>query len=317
MRTNTLITLGASAVFGILAIILTRGWIEDAIQDEFNQVPANPISATLVPKTPMVSVVVANSDLSFGDEITPNVLRVIDIPEDAVPLQSMERLSDVFPVNYDPANMGAVIALDDIRMNEIVLPHRISGLNGRKTLSARIRPGYRAVSIPVDDITGVAGFIVPGDLVDVQYLSEAPSSSDKSVYRSDVLLQSVRVIGVDQSQNQNKSTAEVARTVTLEVSHMDAQALAVAHESGTLSLVLRAVGETLPSTTKSLDSRQLDLRVNSNSSAKKPRTPVQVTPKNPAPAVAEITVIRGDTTQSVSVRREPRLQTDDTTLAGG
>lgn len=320
MRTNTLVTLGASAVFGVMAIVLARGWIQSAVADEFRQAPAtnaSHVNAPLPSPVTTVSVVVANSNLLFGDELTPDALRLVEMPEDMVPLDALQDVDDIFPVDYDPLATGPLVALDDIRMNEVILPHRISGLNGRGSLSARIRPGYRAVSVRVDDVTGVAGFIVPGDLVDVQYISEPNPTTETPIYRSDVLLQSVRVLAIDQSQNRRQDAPEVARTVTLEVSHMDAQALSIAQERGTLSLVLRAVGEALPSTTQSLDTRQLDRRANSNSAAKKPKRPVKVTPKKAPPAIAQITVIRGDATQSVSVRREALPRSADTDLAGG
>lgn len=320
MRTNTVVTLGASAIFGVMAILLAKNWIQGAVENEFRQTPAHPTALSAlsnVKDTATVSVVVANTDLAFGDELSPNALRIVEMPEDAVPFEALREISEIFPLDYDPLRSGALVMLDDVRMNEVLLPHRISGLNGRASLSARIRPGYRAVSVRVDDVTGVAGFIVPGDLVDIQYLSEPNPNLDKPLYRSDIILQSVRVLGVDQSQNRREDAPSVARTVTLEVSHMDAQALAIAQEGGTISLVLRAVGEALPSTTKSLDTRQLDLRANSNSSAKKPRRPVRVTPKKAPSPVAEITVIRGDSSQSVSVRKETLPRNSDTELAGG
>ena len=320
MRTNTLVTLGASAVFGVMAIILARGWIQGAVENEFRHTPSQPMALHGFPQAPQattVPVLVANTDLMFGDELTPGALRLIDMPEDAVPLDALSDFAEVFPSNYDPLNAGALVVLADIKMNEILLPHRISGLNGRASLSARIRPGYRAVSVRVDDVTGVAGFVIPGDLVDIQYVSEPNPELDNPVYRSDIILQSVRILGIDQSQNRNQDAPEVARTVTLEVSHMDAQALAIAQEGGTISLVLRAAGEALPSTTKSLDSRQLNLRANSESSAKKPRRPVRVTPRHPRPSIAQITVIRGDTSQSVSVVKEALPRSTDTELAGG
>ena len=320
MRTNTLVTLGASAVFGVMAIILARGWIQDAVENEFRQTPAQAASLAAFPQpvqATTVPVLVSNTDLMFGDELTPQALRIIDMPEDAVPLGALSELSEIFPADYDPLISGAMVLLADIRMNEIILPHRVSGLGGRGSLSARIRPGYRAVAVRVDDVTGVAGFIVPGDLVDIQYVSEPNPDLDIPLYRSDIILQSVRVLGIDQSQNRKQDAPEVARTVTLEVSHMDAQALAIAQEGGVISLVLRAAGEAIPSTTKSLETRQLDLRANSDSSAKKPRRPVRVTPKKSTPPVAQITVIRGDTSQSVSVRKETLTPSPNSELAGG
>jgi len=320
MRTNTLVTLGASAAFGIMAIVLARGWIQGAVEDQFKQVPATKISQTTLPVEKdynMISVVVADADLKFGDHITESALRVVDMPMEIVPAGALADLSDIFSPDYNEIEDGAFIALSNIKMNEVLLPHKVSGLDGRASLSARIRPGYRAASIRVDDVTGVAGFVVPGDLVDVQYISEPDPGSKIPNFRSDIILQSIRVLGIDQSQNQTQDGANVARTVTLEVSHMDAQALSVAQSRGRLSLVLRAVGEALPSTTKSVDSRDLDARANSNSAAKKPKRPVKVTPKQPVSKVANIKVIRGEDTQSVSVKREQKPSSSSLELAGG
>ncbi len=320
MRTNTLVTLGASAAFGIMAIVLARGWIQGAVEDQFKQAPAPKISQTTLPVEKdynMISVVVADADLNFGDHITESALRVVDMPMEIVPAGALADLSDIFSPDYNEIEDGAFIALSNIKMNEVLLPHKVSGLDGRASLSARIRPGYRAASIRVDDVTGVAGFVVPGDLVDVQYISEPDPGSKIPNFRSDIILQSIRVLGIDQSQNQTQDGANVARTVTLEVSHMDAQALSVAQSRGRLSLVLRAVGEALPSTTKSVDSRDLDARANSNSAAKKPKRPVKVTPKPPVSKVANIKVIRGEDTQSVSVKREQKPSSSSLELAGG
>ena len=320
MRTNTLVTLGASAAFGIMAIVLARGWIQGAVEDEFKQAPTPKISQTALPQEKdlnMVPVVVANSDLNFGDQITQSALRVVEMPMEIVPDGAIPSLSDIFSPDYNELEDGAFIALTNINVNEVLLPHRVSGLDGRASLSSRIRSGYRAVSIRVDDVTGVAGFVVPGDLVDIQYISEPDPNAKIPNFRSDIILQSIRVLGIDQSHNQTQDGASVARTVTLEVSHLDAQALSVAQSRGRLSLVLRAVGEALPSATKFVDSRDLDTRSNSNSSAKKPVRPVKVTPKPTRSKVANIKVIRGEDTQSVSVKREEKSLSSSPELAGG
>ncbi len=318
MRTNTMVTLGASAAFGIMAVVLARGWINGAVEDEFAQTRKPfTVTQTSAPAIPMRGVVVANVDLMFGDHLSPDVLRVVQMPEDSVPYDALTDISDIFSPDPELMEDGTpvpLVMLADAAMNEVILPHRVSGLGGRGTLSARIRPGYRAVSIRVDDVSGVAGFVVPGDLIDIQYITE-PETRGKTTVRSDIILQSVRVLAVDQSSNQRQEAPSVARTLTLEVSHMDAQALAVAQESGYLSLVLRATGEAVPSTTRSFTSKQLDERANSLSATKKPKRPTRVTPKPKPKPVANITVIRGETRQSVSVRKEDAATEEK--LAGG
>jgi len=74
MRLNTLVTLGASAAFGIMAVVLARGWINDAIESEFrdNRPAANVLAKK---ETPTFPVVIAANDLTFGDELTAEALR--------------------------------------------------------------------------------------------------------------------------------------------------------------------------------------------------------------------------------------------------
>jgi pilus assembly protein CpaB len=100
MRTNTLVTLGASAVFGVMAIVLARGWIQGAVENEFRHTPKQATALAAFPSTDQVTtlpVFVANTDLLFGDELTPEALRIVDMPEDAVPLDALQDLSDIFP----------------------------------------------------------------------------------------------------------------------------------------------------------------------------------------------------------------------------
>ncbi|WP_409432909.1 Flp pilus assembly protein CpaB [Litorimonas sp. RW-G-Af-16] len=318
MRLNTLVTLGASAAFGIMAVILARGWINGAMEDQFRQVqPVNDFTAS-VPAFPTQPVLVADMDLVFGDEITADILRIVDMPENVVPVGAFDEISDIF----DPNDMKPVLALGEIRTNEVIMGHKISGQGGRSSLSARITPGYRAVAIRVDDVSGVAGFIVPGDLVDILYTSEPNPDAIIPTFRTDTLFQSVKVLGIDQNLSDQSSSPDVARTVTVEVAHMDAQALAVAMEGGTLSLSLRAVGETNMSASQATISTHLG-----RGAPKKRKTVARRSiPKAPALQATDprtdIIVFRGDDKTAVTVLSE-ELQAgsaqnlSSTELAGG
>jgi len=228
MRLNTMITLGASAAFGLMAVVLARGWINGAVENEFRDTRPE-TTAQHAPAASTRPVLVANTNLQFGDVITEDDLARVDFPEAAIPFESFENVSDI--LGYDSAAAVNIIALTSIRKNEPILPHKISGPNGKGSLSARIRTGYRAASIRVDAVTGVSGFIVPGDIVDVIYTA-TPNASPLSslsataeVYRSDIILQSVQVLGIDQNQSDETSQADLAKTVTLEVNHNQAQLL--------------------------------------------------------------------------------------------
>lgn len=305
MRLNTLVTLGASAAFGIMAVVLARGWINDAIESEFRD--SRPTAALAVHPAQGLPVVIAANDLGFGDELTGEALRVVNYPEDAVPFGAYASLDEVFT---DLSKRTVVLA--QMRANEPLMDYKISGPGGKGSLSALISEGYRAAAIRVDDVSGVAGFIVPGDFVDVIYARNSSTLRDDQDLTADILLQNVRVLGIDQNLNENSSAADIARTVTVEVKNTDAQRLHLALESGTLSLTLRAVGETSEIAAQTVKASQLGKAPTKRASRRIGKPYVAVL-KPEGSNVAQVTIIRGDVRDEVSVVRE-----DETLeLAGG
>ena len=100
----------------------------------------------------------------------------------------------------------------------------------------------RAAAVRINDVSGVAGFVQPNDSVDVLITRQLPDAA-RNAQQTDVLLQNVRVIAIDQQAKNADGTPKVAKTATLEVNPLDAQKLALAQEVGSLSLVLRKPGE--------------------------------------------------------------------------
>ena len=136
-------------------------------------------------------------------------------------------------------------ALKAIKTGEPILRTNISGFGGRATMSREVAAaGMRAVSISINDVSGVAGFILPGDHVDVMLTRQA----DAGGLATDVILQNVTVLGIDQLSDQERDKPVVARTVTVEATTDQAQKLILAQQAGTLSLALRNA-ETLDQST--------------------------------------------------------------------
>lgn len=308
MRLNTIVTLGASAAFGFMAVFLARGWINDAVENEFRHVKT-PVTQPALANTNTVQVLVADIDLAFGDILSREAVRLVNYPEDAVPVGAFNDFEAVFD------GKGERVVLSALGYNEPVLEKKITGPNGKASLSARIRPGYRAVAVRVDDVSGVAGFVVPGDIVDVIYTREPETAANKrmaqqgsaSAYISDVILQNITVLGVDQNQSEMTAAANVARTVTLEVTNEDGQALSLAMQYGNLSLTLRGMGEIQPSIARQLKLSDLGPREIRNT--RKAKTKIKTIPKPKPSNFAEIIVIRGgandkETVAQVSVKRE-------------
>ena len=124
-----------------------------------------------------------------------------------------------------------------IEKDEPILTSKITGPGQRASLSTALDPGMKAVSIRVNDVLGVSGFVLPGDRVDIML-----TRSDKAVGTyTDVLLQGVKVLAIDQTADDRADKPSVARTVTFEVSTQEAQKLTLAANVGTLSLALRNV----------------------------------------------------------------------------
>jgi pilus assembly protein CpaB len=155
---------------------------------------------------------------------------MVDWPGDAIPEGAFRSIDELAP-------MGKVHeALRPMAVNEPVLRYKLSGEGGRASISLVLKPDMRAAAVRVSDVTGVAGFVLPGDIVDV-FVTRALGGSEQTI--TDVLLQGVRVIAIDQDANDAADKPALGKTATLEVRQVDAQKLALAQQVGTLSLVLR------------------------------------------------------------------------------
>jgi pilus assembly protein CpaB len=185
------------------------------------------------------TIVVVSKPLRFGAELGAMSLREIPWPEEAVPAGAFSKITDL-------TSNGRRVVLTPIEANEPVLASKITGSGQRATLSAMLGDGMKAVTIRVNDVEGVAGFVLPGDRVDVMLTRQ----QDKNAAASDVVLQNVRVLAVDQVADERTDKPSVAKAVTLEVEVMSAQKLALSATVGTLSLALRKAGEATAATTR-------------------------------------------------------------------
>ena len=151
---------------------------------------------------------------------------------------------------------GRRVVLTPMERSELILKQKITGPGQRASLSALLEEGKRAVTVRVDDVRGVAGFVLPGDRVDVVLIrtnSEGPARGKFS----DVLLQNVKVLAVDQLANERQEKATVVKAVTLEVETDQAQKILLATDIGKLSLILRQAGEGHASQTSRITERDL------------------------------------------------------------
>jgi pilus assembly protein CpaB len=245
-------------------------------------------------------VVVAARTIELGQALTPNMLRLQAWPADALPQGAFTQISEL------TGGEGRV-ALRAIEANEPILASRISGEGGRATLSATIAAGHRAVAIRVNDVIGVAGFVLPGDYVDVLVTRDEDNGSrgDRAM-RTDLLISNVRVLAVDQVANESRNDPQVARAVTIEVTPEDGQKVALASQIGTLSLALRRADEAGAVAPATDTIRIQDLRAEAES--RRPQTP-QAAQRPAAPRTVRasgpsIEIIRGFTSNQTAVASE-------------
>ncbi|MDX7951728.1 Flp pilus assembly protein CpaB [Lichenihabitans sp. Uapishka_5] len=177
------------------------------------------------------TIVVAKKPIAFGAALTLDNLQ-------EVPWKSADPLSGSFAKAGDLIKDGRRLALVSMQRDEPILEQRVTGPNQRATLSTQLDEGMRAVTVRVDEVRGVAGFILPGDRVDVITTRGAGGGQDAAAF-ADMLLQNVKVLAIDQLADERQDKPTVARAVTLELTVNQAQKVVLAEEIGRLSLVLR------------------------------------------------------------------------------
>lgn len=232
MRASTLVMIAFALVFGIIAVFIAQIWLANQANKH--------VEATAKP-VPTRTLVVAKMPLRYGTELSAAMLEEVPWPSEALPAGAFTKISDVL-------NGGSRIVLTAIEANEPVLGLKITGPGQRATLSALVKPGMKAVTVRVNDVEGVGGFVLPGDHVDVVLTR----TIEKGNATTEVVLQNRRVLAVDQIADERAAKATVAKSVTLEVDTVEAQKVWLASTVGNLSLLLRKAGETAQARTRKI-----------------------------------------------------------------
>jgi len=232
--------IGFAVVFGLLAVFIAQVWLNNQASMQARNMEAN--KQQVATRT----IVVAKEPLRFGTELSAAMLQEVPWPAESLPSGAFTAIKDIL-------SGGRRVVLSAIEANEPVLALKITGAGQRATLSALVKPGMKAVTIRVNDVEGVGGFVLPGDHVDVVLTRQL----EKGSATTDVVLQNTRVLAVDQSADERASKAAVAKSVTLEVDTVEAQKVWLASSVGSLSLLLRKAGETAEVKTRKITLKDL------------------------------------------------------------
>lgn len=231
--------IGFAVVFGLLAVFIARLWLD-------NQANLRAKHEVAPRKVATQTIVIAAQPLRFGAELKSEMLKEIEWPATTLPAGAFAKVADVL-------GKGRRLVLSPVEPNEPVLAVKLTGPGERATLSALVRPGMKAVTVRVNDVEGVGGFVMPGDHVDVVLTRTV----EKGSATAEVVLQNTRVLAVDQSADQRTSKAAVPKSVTLEVDTLDAQKIWLASSVGSLSLLLRKAGESAEVETRKISLKDL------------------------------------------------------------
>jgi pilus assembly protein CpaB len=219
-----------------LMVMFVKQWVHSAVTA---QQPA-PV-ADGKPVTPPLMVLVAKGDIAAGSFLNAEMLRWQEWPRDS--------LNDSY-VQQDKAKLedfvGTVVR-SRLTSGEPVTASRVVRPGDRGFMAAVLTPGMRAVTVNVTSATGMAGFVSPGDHIDLLLTMvvhpEKDQKDDPDRHMSETVLTDLRVLAMDQRISDDKKDVAIPKTATLEVTPKQAEIVAVTSELGLLSLSLRSVAE--------------------------------------------------------------------------
>jgi pilus assembly protein CpaB len=280
-------------VFMVFVLAVTAGGA--LALGTYNYVQKQPGKTVSIPTRP---VVVAAADLDIGAELTREDIRIIDWPANATPANAISDPKEV---------IGRGIVLPLIQ-NEPILPMKLSSKEAGAGLPPAIPPGLRAVSVRVNEVIGVAGYVLPGTRVDV--VATVSPSGQQTDMTSKVILTNVQVLaaGTKIERDTDRNKPMPVTVVTLLVDPEEAERLTLASTEGKIQLALRnPLDKTIPATHGIRPAALFGFGVPTRSAAARTKVAAGSIAKPVAAAEPElptIEIIRGDKRAHEVVRQE-------------
>jgi pilus assembly protein CpaB len=209
----------AAVVFGLIAAVSVQRYLSSSQAYTRN----------------LNNVVVAKVDIPLGSRIIPEQLAIAQFPANVTPEGAIGVIDE---------NLIGRVVVASISPREPITESRLAPVGAAGGLSSMIPEGYRAMTVKVDDVVGVSGFIMPGTLVDVVVVISPPKGNGQQQEDmiSKIVLQNIKVLASGQNIDKPKDSREVERSikaVTLQVTPVQAEKLALASSEGRLQLVMR------------------------------------------------------------------------------
>lgn len=211
--------------------------------------------AALAKIVPTQTVFVAAETMKYGQKLTPESVRAVDWPINAIPEGTFTDLAVLFPETTDELR----VVLRAIEKDEALMAVKLTEPGEDTGLTSRLARGMRAFTIKVDVSSGVSGFLRPGDRVDVYWTGRVNlgrEARDQGEVTK-LIEANVQLIAIDQSANNNLDEAVIARTVTLAINPQQVASFAQAQTTGKLSLSLVGAGDDTIADAIEVDQRTL------------------------------------------------------------
>lgn len=210
-----IVMMGIALLLAIAAVLVAARWINAKASNATNK------------------VAVARVDIALGSRITPETVKMVDWPANAMPPGAFTDLK----------MLEARVARTTIQLGEPLMETKLAPPGTRGGLSAVVAQGKRAMTVRVNDVVGVAGFAMPGNFVDILVNTQGEKSrqanDDRDPSISKIVLEHILVLAIAQEASRDDTKAKVVNAVTLELTPEQTETLDLARSVGTLSLVLR------------------------------------------------------------------------------
>jgi pilus assembly protein CpaB len=252
-----------SLAMGGLAAWAANNWVQ------------NRLSPTAGPASDTDLVVAAATDIPYGTKVEARHLKVLTLPRGTAPERAFR----------DPHEVEQMVATVAILRGEILLKDRFAEHEVGSTLAALVGEAMRAITVRVDDVVGVAGFLLPGNRVDI-LASRMDLQTKRASTRT--ILKNLKVLAVDQTHSTDANEPVIVRAVTLEMTPSQSEELVKAKEEGSIQLTLR-------------NPLEREVVAEEAPPPPAPRPVVRPAPRPRQPAETTVTIIRGtrvDTTKS-------------------
>lgn len=179
--------------------------------------------ADAAPNTQLV--VTAAMSIPFATKVEARHVKLTEIPEGVLPENAYT----------DTVDVEGMVSTTSIARGEILVAERFAAHSRGSTLAALVAPNMRAVTVRVDDVIGVGGFLLPGNTVDV--VAARRGRDQRAI--TETILTNIKVLAVDQDEKSEENTPQVVRAVTLEMTPKQAEKVVKARTEGTIQLTLR------------------------------------------------------------------------------